>query len=1115
MKPFNNRLLLVFFLITFTIVPIYNSNRLNSNNSKSIEDNFYMQPQAINRTGKVFTNVTRINKNCYINREQVGLNIQPEIYIPDYNISHAKMTFENITANNYTRYIEDDFSEFITSSRTGPTYLFQKFSVEINQYINNVSILIQDINNPISFTDENSWEVAIVNCSNDGTPNTVDTLGFLVKPHPLAYATHWELFDFRNSGSGPVLLDISKTNMTLENGIEKYWFAFRIKLPKDDTITGGGPKFLYFNPDGGDMDDIGEGATFAISPEFYFDDYTVNNVKTSQVTNGTYYEGDINSFKNIDEDRYLAGDTNNASIEVTFDLQELKNSPYTYWELFVEVYKHLSIGPGRPDFNWWFDHYKYIFSFDFYLTINVSDAAMIQSANISIYNFKAGPAEEKWVTLPYDIIDETESNLYFSIRNPLEKYYILAFMDNNPLGSGNNTLKFKLEYDGVGSDFNVSINQFKVEVGELEILDTIQAHDPLVQDLEFSNNVFVSNGTSIPFGEQTIESLHYNDEEHYQAQAFTDNMAFFFTYNVLQEMDNSLWDVDYYDWIASYPNPVVPSMDIRITSNVSRPDNLDLAALALFKGNKTFDILDEETNKAEWILMSDVREYAHANETTSVLRFDAGFTWIFLNILNETLDNQAFFILLYYTNSSLDYGFNVSINEFSINFYIQNAITSDISSSLGLGINSNNLTASDIGLQNFGTDLIDTGVRRGEWEADIDDASISQGFFEFEVSSLWHSINFDVNGTYELFKIEPIIEFVENPASQYLAGTKFFSAKLFESGGKPLENVEIIFEVLNVNNITLYEATAATNEEGIATAPLRFENTGVRYSVRARFAEEGFYTSAEIVSGYIEVVTPLSLFMENFMRYLPFIIIGLAAILAYISIQRVRHARQRRYWAGEASVLDDLLKITYIMIIHKEVGVSIYDKQISLEGIDSDLISGFLQAISQFRSEIKKGTSSGTKSQGFEMDYYDFKIVITDGEYVRVALILDGTPSEKLKENQIAFTDHFERRYEENLKNFTGDITMFRDSDDLIEKYFNVTFVYPLQLGKHYGVVKLKGLEKDLTEVAEQIQKERKFFFISSLLNFGLAGRKASRDEVISTIISLKRKGLIIPVELN
>ncbi len=1115
MNYFKNKIILVFFLTAFFIAPIYSSSLINYEGLYSQDNSYIPQTQAINRTGKTFSNITRINKDCYINREQPDLNNQPEIYIPNYNISHATMSFENITAINYTRYIEEDFSEFIFSSENGPTYIYQKFSVEVNQYINNISLLIQDINNPLSFTDENSWEVAVVNCTNDGIPNTEEVLSILKKPHPLVYAAHWEVFDFKNSGSGPIYLDTSKTNITLESGTEKYWFAFRIKIPQDDSLTGGGPKFLYFNPDGGDANDIGEGATFAISPDFFFDDYTVNNVITSQVTNGSYHDGDPDSFKNIDDDRYLAGDTNNVTIDVTFELQELKNSRYTFWELFLEVFKQVSLGSGKTDFNWLYEHYKYIFSFDFYLMVNVSNELIIKTANLSIYNHKAILLQDKWIPLEYDIIDEDETTLYFSIRNPMEKYMILYFMDNNPLGSGNNTLRFKFEYLGNGEDFNVSINQFKVEVGELENLDTIQSHDPLVQELYFSNDVNIINGTTTPFGTQTIEALQYNDEDYFKAQALTSNLSFFFTYNVLNDIDSELWNVDYYDWIASYPNPIVPLMDIRLTSNVSKPENLELAALALYKGDAQFDILDDKSNEAEWILMSGAREYAHSNETTVVLPLDAGFTWIFLNILNESNNNEAFFILIYSTNESADHQFNVSINEFSVNFYIQNAISSDISSSLGLGINSNTLTASEIGLQNFGVDVTDNGIGKGTWEADIDNADFSQGFFEFNVTSKWHSIRFDVNGTYEIFKIEPLMAFIEPPSSQYMTGTRFFSARVFEPGGKPLENVEIIFEILNVNNITLYETTAVTNDQGIATASLKFENTGSKFSVRARFAEEGMYTSAEIVSGYIKVVSEFTLFMDTLMRYLPYIIVGLAAAITFVSVRHIRHSRQRKVWAGDARVLDDLLKIAFIMIIDKHGGVSIYDKQISLEGIDSDLISGFLQAISHFRSEIKKDIEGSSIGKGFEMDYYDFKIVITDGNYVRVALILDGIPSEKLKESQIAFTASFERRFEPNLKNFMGDITPFRATDDLIEKFFNVTFVYPLQLGKHYGVVKLKGLEKDLTEVAEQIQKERKFFFVSSLLNFGLAGRKASRDEIISTIISLKRKGLIIPAELQ
>ncbi|MHA2123379.1 MAG: hypothetical protein ACW990_19445, partial [Promethearchaeota archaeon] len=758
---------------------------------------------------------------------------------------------------------------------------------------------------------------------------------------------------------------------------------------------------------------------------------------------------------------------------------------------------------------WWIEHYKYIFSFDITLVLNVSNSQNIQSANISMYNFKTG----LWINLEFDIIQNTETTIFYSLTNPWEKIGILQSMDNNPIKpSANNTLRFKLEYNGNGmGNFSVSVNQLKVEVGELENLDTIQLHDPLVQELDFPTYVSLMNGSSAMFGPQTLDSLRYNDDDYYQAQASTYSLSFFVTFNVLNDLDSSLWNVDYYDWIASYPNPIIPLMDIRITSNVSKPDNLPLAALALYKGNQTFDILDEETNKGEWIIMSGIQEFAHENETTVVLPFDAGFTWIFLNILNESLFNQATFILLYYTNSSSDLGFNVSINEFSINFHIQNAITSDIASSIGLGLNNDTLNPSDINLQNFGSDVIDGGIRKGTWEADIDNADISQGYFEFNVTSLWHSIRFDVDGTYELFKIVPLLEFVENPATQYMTGSTFFSAKAFEPGVKPMKNVEIVFELLNTNNITIYETTAATNEEGIATASMQFDNTGSGFFIRVSFVEGGIYTGAEVASGYIKVVSELTLFMDNLMRYLPYIIIGLVAVASVISVRYVRHARQKRVWAGEAKILDDLLKISYIMIIHKDVGVSIYDKQIASEGINADLISGFLHAISQFRTEIKKGAVG----KGFEMDYYDFKIVITDGDHIRVALILDGTPSVNLKESQTAFTEHFQRRFEANLKDFSGDITPFRVADDLIEKYFNVTFVYPLQLGKHYGVVKLKGLEKALTEVAEQIQKERKFFFVSSLLNFGLAGRKASRDEIISAIISLKRKGLIIPVDLD
>ncbi|MFX1420195.1 MAG: hypothetical protein ACFE9N_14870 [Promethearchaeota archaeon] len=1104
MKFFKKKSLFALLIVIGIILPIYSAFTNPKINNFQKDESLQIYPQAINRTGKIFSEITATSKDCYINRDQPKLNEQPSLLIPGYNISYARMQFENISAINYTRSIESEFSEFISSSENGPTYIYQKFAVEMNQYVNNVSILIQDFRDPTSSADENKWEVSIVNCLNDidGTPNPYlnGTLGSL-KKLSIPYSTHWEHFDFKNDGAGPIYLNITNTKMTLENGIEKYWFAIKIKIPPTEIVSGYPlTKFLYFNPDN---DNRGEGDTYAVSPDFYYDAYTINNVNVSKVINGTLLASTPDSFKFIDEDRYLVQNGTNLVIDLKFYLQELKNSPYTYHQL--KLFHNL--------LNWQFDHYKYIFSFDFYLMVNVSHMDRIEDSTLYIYNHSATILQDPWFALDYDIKQASETLIYFSARTPWDKYQILEFMDTGP--TKNNTLRFKLEYIGNNSgNYNVSINQFKIEVGEIENLDTIQKHDPLVQELSFPTNVNIINGSTGSFGEEAIESLKYIDDDYYEAQALSNNLTFILTFNVLNDLNSSLWDVDYFDWLVSYPNPIVPQMDIRISSNVSKPDNLGIAALALYKGNTTFDILRDEENRANWIILSDFLEFAHENETTSILRFDAGFTWIFLNLLNESRNNEVNFVLLYITKSPSDYGFNVSINEFSINFYIQNAISSDISSSIGLGINSNSLTPSDLGLQNFGIDIVDTGIGSGIWEGEIDNAVIDQGFFEFNVTSLWHAVRFDVNGTYERFKIDPVLEFVEIPASQYMKGITYMEVRISEAGGKPLEGVDIIFEVLNPGGTPLYDTTSISNNEGIATATLQLTSTGSGYSIRVRFAESGFYAAKEIQSGAIRVVDEFMLFMDNFMRFLPYIIIGAVAIASIVTVRQIRRSRLRKFWAGEAKTLDDLVKISYIMIIHKDVGVSIFNKQISLEGIDSDLISGFLQAISQFRTEIKKD-SAAAKGQEFEMDYGDFKIVIADGEFVRVALILDGTPSEKLKESQWLFTEQFEKRFSSLLVNFTGDITPFREAEDMIENYFNITLVYPLQLGKHYGVVKLKGLEKALVEVAEQIQKERNFFFISSLINFVLAGTKKSRDEIITTIIELKRKGLIIPVHVE
>ena len=211
MRAYNNKFsknpsFIFLLFVIFSNISICANYFLINNSSNNNNDAITLSGDS----GKVFDTLNPSSQDCYVNRYQPSLNTQPSVYMPDYSLSNADIHFSNIIAINYTNEIETKAAEFIASSSLGPLYAYQKFWVEIDQYVNNASIFIQDINNPYSYTDDNAWEVAITNCTNDGTPNA--TLGALKKPHPLNMAAHWELFDFINSKTGPIYLNTSNTN---------------------------------------------------------------------------------------------------------------------------------------------------------------------------------------------------------------------------------------------------------------------------------------------------------------------------------------------------------------------------------------------------------------------------------------------------------------------------------------------------------------------------------------------------------------------------------------------------------------------------------------------------------------------------------------------------------------------------------------------------------------------------------------------------------------------------------------------------------------------------------------------------------------------------------------
>ncbi len=1079
--------------------------------------------------GKVFSSGTFSSQNCYINNEQPALNIRPSIYEPNFYMSYALMNINNLEAVNYTKEIESSFTEFIENDKNEEMYVFQKFAIQISQYINNVSILIRDeyqghLDTPPEaiYTYTNQWEVAIVNCSDDGykTPNHDTTLGSLRIKHEDTVELHWEVFNFKNEGDGPIFLNINKTASTKVNEIEKYWFALRIRIPPNDESQGGGIKKLSFNPDGGDSNFRGEGDIFQYGG-YTIINKTMNDVVENKTIVGQNIDGNITSFRNIDNDRYIAqNDTsNNLTIQITYDLANLSllfgnedlKRPLTYGEiLWAYTFNFF----GFQDL-WYYSHFIFLYSINFTIATNISDTDIIRNADLYAYS----RTESKWVNISkfVNLNTDNETLQSYLIRDPDEKIEFLRLLNHPwfPQGNPNNTLVFRLVYNGTGtSNYNVSINKFTVEIGEYDIKEGVHASEPIIVDDYYANKVNVDNGTVITPQDEVISTLKYNDNEFFKAQADTDNLTIIFELEVLKDLDSSLWDIDLYDWILVSPNPIVPKMEFIVSSNTSIKDTkyISLATLEIYKGNKTSEYLSPEQNKQEWVMISETnRTFANSVKSRNVTTQDEGFTWLFLNFLNDS-DRRVFLRLRFETNTTLFSGFNVSIDQFKVNIDVK--YFSDISSSIGFGINSATLKPEDIQMQIFEKNVINRGNQKGSWSAYLENFEPIKGTFIFDITSNWYAIKFDVSGSYTIYKYAVDLDFIDDLDTQYMIGTEHFTVEATDGLGNPISGLDIIFELLDADEKVVDKDISTTDSDGEATGSLEFDEVGDSFKIRVTYEEAGIYASEDIESDEFRIVDEFTIFMDNFLFLLPYILIGLAALFTFIALRHRKLSKLREYWAGEAIVLDDLSKISYIMVIHKDAGLTLYSKKISME-LDSDLIGGFITAISQFKSEIKKPVDEFDISKGFEMDYHDFKIDMVDGKYIRTALILEGIPSKQLKKNQEMFTNSFETKFSSLLVDFTGDVKPLKETDDLIEEFFNISLMYPFQLSSNWKAAKLKKLENALLEVAEQMQKERKYFFISSLLNYGLAGRKESKNQIISTLIDLKRKNLLVPVKID
>jgi hypothetical protein len=301
--------------------------------------------------------------------------------------------------------------------------------------------------------------------------------------------------------------------------------------------------------------------------------------------------------------------------------------------------------------------------------------------------------------------------------------------------------------------------------------------------------------------------------------------------------------------------------------------------------------------------------------------------------------------------------------------------------------------------------------------------------------------------------------------------------------------------------------------------------------------EHNFYISLEGAENYVSItnmeITPTSqpfyvmsmnsMLAQNLPMILMFaaiiIIVPLGSVMAYrryILIPK-RQKKLAKYQAI-ADTFSDVANLNRLLVLHKESGICVFDP-FAEESQDATLVAGFLQAISTFGHDL--GDSPGLADESDdartlrELQYEGFRILINDGKFVRVALVLSGTPSDQLRSRLETFTNVFEKRYKADFQHWEGRVDQFNSASDLVEEVFLISLRHPHSLAprKPRGV-KITSIESDIYKLSKELTKDREYVFLGQILSTYLAAAKTDKLEALMSIYQLRMKGIFVPIQL-
>ena len=341
------------------------------------------------------------------------------------------------------------------------------------------------------------------------------------------------------------------------------------------------------------------------------------------------------------------------------------------------------------------------------------------------------------------------------------------------------------------------------------------------------------------------------------------------------------------------------------------------------------------------------------------------------------------------------------------------------------------------------------------------------------------------------------------------------SGTLTTESGEPIvmATIKIIIQITYENGTEKrFEYETVTNMKGEFSLSIPTSNEMSKVHVAVVY--EGAVDKASTTSTHNITVkptlppkTPFPQWLITTLLTIPIIFIGVSG---YISKRKQKTKTEEEKLLREYELILELDSLESLLVVDKKSGLCIFEYNFKKTPTDPNIISGFVQAIRGFYSQIG-GTGEGEVGE----IYYEVPepkvLTFHSGKYVYPILIAPGKLLPEVKECLRNFLDRFEEEFKENLKTNSFEISIFDKAKNLVKECF------PQHIFTKYKATKIpatiRGIKKKILRAAKKLAEEQGQFTMAQLLTEVAKKEKIDPLKALKALKDLVNQNLMQPLQ--